>query len=544
MRRTSILGFLIMGSMAFTMLNAAPFDSTAVVATADTDSLAVAVDSVAVDSVAVVDRIALQVDSVALSTDSVAVAVDDSVANDSVSEVLHIALRSPIKVDSTAILMEKVKAITDMISVKSLLNAQLVQEVFSDTAIVNKYNRLLAQISQRYTVDANAADDVDSVEVNPLYYRMFAPLVLYKSPVSNALSLGESGAISEEDSLLIAAMSSGRDCRLNEELDRILLYTYLNMPTSVLMTEDALKASQGVSDEVIKGSSDNVKLDVGATVIKSLADVPQADLTTNMVVHKPNFWRTKGKLSTQMTESFFSPNWYQGGTNNINMFSTMTLEANYNNKKKTQWDNKLEARIGFYQNEGAEIESNQDLLRLTSKLNLKAIRNWNYTIEAQGNTQMMQHFNGDNTLKSRFLAPVDGMLTVGMDFKKNFSKGSISVFPGPLSYKMSYVSVKDLATNYGIEAGKRARHDIGSKLEIRLDYRFAKNINYNTRFFYYTPYEYVQLDWENTFEFRVTKYISTKLFFHLRFDDHVARNDEWGYLQFKEFFTFSLDYSW
>ena len=544
MRRTSILGFLIMGSMAFTMLNAAPFDSTAVVATADTDSLAVAVDSAAVDSAAVVDSIALLVDSVALSTDSVAVAVDDSVANDSVSEVLHIALRSPIKVDSTAILMEKVKAITDMISVKSLLNAQLVQEVFSDTAIVNKYNRLLAQISQRYTVDANAADDVDSVEVNPLYYRMFAPLVLYKSPVSNALSLGESGAISEEDSLLIAAMSSGRDCRLNEELDRILLYTYLNMPTSVLMTEDALKASQGVSDEVIKGSSDNVKLDVGATVIKSLADVPQADLTTNMVVHKPNFWRTKGKLSTQMTESFFSPNWYQGGTNNINMFSTMTLEANYNNKKKTQWDNKLEARIGFYQNEGAEIESNQDLLRLTSKLNLKAIRNWNYTIEAQGNTQMMQHFNGDNTLKSRFLAPVDGMLTVGMDFKKNFSKGSISVFPGPLSYKMSYVSVKDLATNYGIEAGKRARHDIGSKLEIRLDYRFAKNINYNTRFFYYTPYEYVQLDWENTFEFRVTKYISTKLFFHLRFDDHVARNDEWGYLQFKEFFTFSLDYSW
>ena len=544
MRRTSILGFLIMGSMAFTMLNATPIDSTAVVATADTDSLAVAVDSAAVDSVAVVDSIALQVDSVALSTDSVAVAVDDSVANESVSEVLHIALRSPIKVDSTAILMEKVKAITDMISVKSLLNAQLVQEVFSDTAIVNKYNRLLAQISRRYTDDANAADDVDSVEVNPLYYRMFAPLVLYKSPVSNALSLGESGAISEEDSLLIAAMSSGRDCRLNEELDRILLYTYLNMPTSVLMTEDALKASQGVSDEVIKGSSDNVKLDVGATVIKSLADVPQADLTTNMVVHKPNFWRTKGKLSTQMTESFFSPNWYQGGTNNINMFSTMTLEANYNNKKKTQWDNKLEARIGFYQNEGAEIESNQDLLRLTSKLNLKAIRNWNYTIEAQGNTQMMQHFNGDNTLKSRFLAPVDGMLTVGMDFKKNFSKGSISVFPGPLSYKMSYVSVKDLATNYGIEAGKRARHDIGSKLEIRLDYRFAKNINYNTRFFYYTPYEYVQLDWENTFEFRVTKYISTKLFFHLRFDDHVARNDEWGYLQFKEFFTFSLDYSW
>lgn len=539
MKKTNFIGFFIIGSMALNMLKAAPVDSATVAASVVADSIVATVDSTVADS------IVLPVDSVALVADSVSVSVVDSVANDTVSDVFPVALRSSIKVDSTALLMEKVKAMTDMISVKSLLNAQLVQEVFSDTAIVNKYNRLLVQMSRKYAQELNDTADIDSIDVNPLYYRLFAPLVLYKSPMSSALGLGKSvNAVSAEDSMLVAAMTSGRDFRLLDELDCVLLYTYLNRPTSVLMTEDSLRASQSVAEEVIKGSTDNVKLDVGTTISKPLTDVTQADLTTNMVVHRPNFWRTKGKLSTQMTESFFSPNWYQGGTNNINMFSTMTLEANYNNKKKTQWENKLEARIGFYQNEGAEIESNQDLLRLTSKLNLKAIRNWNYTIEAQGNTQMMQHFNGDNTLKSRFLAPVDGMLTVGMDFKKNFSKGSISVFPGPLSYKMSYVAVKDLATNYGIEEGKRSRHDIGSKLEVRLDYKFTKNISYNTRFFYYTPYEYVQVDWENTFEFRVNKYISTKLFFHARFDDHVARNDEWGFFQFKEFFTFSLDYSW
>jgi hypothetical protein len=183
-------------------------------------------------------------------------------------------------------------------------------------------------------------------------------------------------------------------------------------------------------------------------------------------------------------------------------------------------------------------------LRLTSKLNLKAIRNWNYTIEAQGNTQMMQHFNGDNSLKSRFLAPMDASLTVGMDYKKNFKKGSISIFPGPLSYKMSYVAVPELATRYGIEEGKQSRHDVGSKLEVNFNYKLAKNITYKTRFYYYTPYDYVQLDWENTFSFQVNKYISTTLFFHTRFDDHVARNENWGFFQFKEYLTFGLNYSW
>ena len=499
------------------------------------DSVKVVTDSVA----HVVENV---VDSIAVA-DSVAVA-DSAVVMSLNPDSLPIALRVLTDVDSTALIMEKVKAVTDMISAKSLLDAQLVKEVFSDTAIVNKYNRLLDKMVLDYEVAVKEIDGSDSTLFNPYFFRLFAPLTLYKTPVSNAMQANTKPAIDAEDSVRLASMSSGRDLRLLNEMDRILMYAYLATPTRVQMTEDVLLASQSVSEEAMKSTVNHVKLDVPVNVNISQTAGEKASLTTDMVVQKPNFWKTKGTFSTQMTESFFSPNWYQGGNNNINLLSTMTMEANYNNQKKTQWDNKLEARIGFYKNQDAPIQSNQDLLRLTSKLNLKAIRNWNYTIEAQGNTQMMQHFNGDNSLKSRFLAPMDASLTVGMDYKKNFKKGSISIFPGPLSYKMSYVAVPELATRYGIEEGKQSRHDVGSKLEVNFNYKLAKNITYKTRFYYYTPYDYVQLDWENTFSFQVNKYISTTLFFHTRFDDHVARNENWGFFQFKEYLTFGLNYSW
>ena len=494
---------------------------------------------IVLDSLSVVpDTMLVMSDTLSLVSDSLAI---DSTASDSLKESLDV-----LEVDSTALVLEKVKELTDMISAKSLFDSQLVKDVFSDTAIVNKYNRLLDKMVREYAVEVEKLTYSDSSDVNPLYFRLFAPLTLYKSPVNSAMHIQKDSVWVLEDSLRLAAMTSGRDLRLVNELDRVLLSTYLSAPTQVLLTEDDLLASQSVSEDAIRSTAGNAALNVPAALAIPLADTQKAELNTNMVVSKPNFWKTLGNFSTQMTESFFSPNWYQGGTNNINVLSTMRLEANYNNKKKTQWDNKLEARVGFYQNyreEGADpIQSNQDLLRLTSKLNLRAIRSWNYAIEAQGETQMMQHFNG-TSLQSRFMTPFNGSLTVGMDYKKNFKKGSLSIFPGPLSYKMTYVAVKDLAASYGVEKG-RIRNDIGSKLQVDFNYQITKNISYRTRFYYYTPYDYVQMDWENTFNFQVSKYISTTLFFHTRFDDHVVRNDNWGFLQFKEYLTFGLNYSW
>lgn len=536
MKRFGMLGCLLVCCLGWTMAQTVETDSQAQVTKVSDSTRIVVADSAKI----VADSVSLAVADTLSQVAADSLGVADGLNGTTDSVVFNFRLQP---VDSTALVMEKVKAVTDMISARALLDAQMVQEVFSDTAVVNKYNRLLDKMVREYDSAVAAVTGEDSIHFNSYFFRLFAPLTLYKTPVSSAMQVKELVAIDEADSIRQASMSSGRDLRLLQELDRVLLNTYLASPTRVLMTEDSLRANQSVSAEAIKSTVDNVKLDVPVNIALPQAGGEKAEIVTDMVVQKPNFWKTLGNFSTQMTESFFSPNWYQGGTNNINVLSTMRLEANYNNKKKVQWDNKLEARIGFYQNMGADMQSNQDMLRMTSKLNLKAIRNWNYTVEAQGETQMMQHFNGDNTLKSRFMTPFNGSLTVGMDFKKNFKNGSISIFPGPLSYKMTFVAVKDLASKYGIEKG-RIRNDIGSKLEVNFNYNITKNISYRTRFYYYTPYDYVQMDWENTFNFQVSKYISTTLFFHTRFDDHVARNDHWGFFQFKEYLTFGLNYSW
>ncbi len=466
----------------------------------------------------------------------------ENVATDSTA----IALRplTQVEEDSTELVFEQVKALTDKISEQSLLNAQLVKEVFSDTAIVNKYNRVLDKMVAEYATEVENISANDTLHVNPLYFRLFAPLTLYKSSVTQAMAVSTSPAMTLEDSLRLAAMASGKDLRLLNELDRVLLSTYLTSPALVQLTEDELKASQNFSEETMKKVAESARFEVPAAEVATFAEV-QPQVVTDVVVQKPNFWVTKGNFSTQLTESFFSPNWYQGGVNNLNVLSMLTLEANYNNKRKVQWDNKLDARLGFYQNQGEDIQSNQDLLRLTSKLNLKAIRNWNYAIEAQGNTQMLNHRDADGNTQSSFLSPADFSFTVGMDFKKSFNRGSVSIFPGPLSYKLNYVLDDALATNYGIDAGKHARHDLGSKLEVNFDYQITKNISYVTRFYYFTGrYEYVQMDWENTLNFQVSKYLSTKLFFHTRYDDLVEPYEGWKYFQFKQYLMLGLNYTW
>ena len=479
--------------------------------------------------------------------DSVVVAmVTDSIESDTiVVDSTAIALRplTQAEIDSTQLVLDQVKALSDKISEQASLNALLVKEVFSDTAVVNKYNRLLENMVAQYAAEVENISATEAENVNPLYFRLFAPLTLYKSPISQAMSVEKYPAMSLEDSLRLSAMASGKDLRLLNELDRVLLSTYLASPSLVGLTEDALKASQNFSEENMKKINENVKLDVTTTASSAINVQPQ--VVTDMVVQKPNFWVTKGSFSTQLTESFFSPNWYQGGINNLNVLSMLTLEANYNNKRKVQWDNKLDARLGFYQNQGEDIQSNQDLLRLTSKLNLKAIRNWNYAVEAQGNTQMLNHRDDNGSFQSRFLSPADFSFTVGMDFKKSFNRGSVSIFPGPLSYKLNYVLDEALAANYGIEAGKHARHDLGSKIEVNFDYKITDNISYKTRFYYFTGrYEYVQMDWENTINFQVSKYISTKLFFHTRFDDLVDPYEGWKYFQFKQYLMLGLNYAW
>ena len=61
--------------------------------------------------------------------------------------------------------------------------------MFSDTAVVNKYNRLLDKMVVQYAAEVESISAEDTTHVNPLYFRLFAPLTLYKSSVTQAMAV-------------------------------------------------------------------------------------------------------------------------------------------------------------------------------------------------------------------------------------------------------------------------------------------------------------------------------------------------------------------
>ena len=53
----------------------------------------------------------------------------------------------------------------------------------------------------------------------------------------------------------------------------------------------------------------------------------------------------------------------------------------------------------------------------------------------------------------------------------------------------------------------------------------------------------MQGDWENTFDFVINKYLSTRLYAHLRYDNSVDKHKDWKYWQFNEVLSFGFNYT-
>ena len=58
----------------------------------------------------------------------------------------------------------------------------------------------------------------------------------------------------------------------------------------------------------------------------------------------------------------------------------------------------------------------------------------------------------------------------------------------------------------------------------------------------FSDYSYIQGDWETTIDLAINKFISTRIYAHLRYDDSADIDKAWRYWQFKEVFSFGLQY--
>ena len=355
------------------------------------------------------------------------------------------------------------------------------------------------------------------------YYRLFAPLTFYHGVAGDMFSLEHDG----------------------DEQDYTLANIYMNRPDLVRNTERQLELVGPVINPYQESVTPETEL-----VQKVVKKTENADIEApvDIFVAKPNFWKFSGNYSLQLFQNYVSDNWYKGGESNYSMLGTVTLQANYNNKQRFRWENKLEMRLGLQSSRGDTlhaVRASEDLLRYTGKVGLQASKRWYYTFQLIASTQFMHGLkSNDHTIYSAFMSPLTVNPSVGMDYNVNWLKGNLtgSVHLAPIAYNYTYVRKLAMATRYGIEEGRRTKSDFGSEITIDLKWQITKDIRWKTRMYAYTTYKRMLMEWENTFTFVVNKYISSNLFLYPRFDDSAKRDDHHGFWQMKEYISLGFNY--
>ena len=331
-------------------------------------------------------------------------------------------------------------------------------------------------------------------------------------------------------------------------MNRILLDYYVEHPTQVVGNE-LYFADAIILDDVqvvTVPSKEKIK-----NYMQVENPMKKASTESEFQVFKPNFWKKSAAASVQFSQHGISDNWYQGGESTNALLAEMKMTANYDNKQGIQFDNSLEMKLGFITAPSDTVHSyktNADLFRLNSKLGVRAIKNLYYTIASELTTQFFPNYaTNTNNLISSFLSPLQFKASVGMDYKLEKSKYKLSLMGAPFSYTFVYISNDDIVnpSSFNVEPGHSSANLFGSEITANVDWKIKDNILYVTKFNYFTTYDKVIMNWENTVEFKLNRYLSTKIFFHLRYDDGVTLTEENdSYFQLKEMLTFGLSYSW
>ena len=382
-------------------------------------------------------------------------------------------------------------------------------------------------IDSLQTMRQNLAN-VQTSSIKADYAPLFLPTTFYKGVSHRIFSYAKTDSIS-----------------LTSQLDEALLNIYLHRPDLVRTTESQLD-NIGPALEVNNAIKPKNQ-ELTDKVAPKTAEPEYVD--ANIKIYKPNFWNYSGDYYLQFLQNYVSNNWYKGGESNYSMVGSVTLQANYNNKQKVKWDNKLEMKLGFQTSQSDQIhklKTSEDMLRYTGKIGFQATKKWYYTVQFIGNTQFSHSYrSNDPKIYSAFAAPLNINLSIGMDYSVDWMnhrlKGNFHL--APLAYNMKYTRMLELTRRLGIKDGNHFLHDFGSEFTVDLEWQLMESLTWKTRLYGYSTYKRTELEWENTFTFRFNRYISSRVFIYPRFDDGVSRDDHYAFWQLKEFASIGFQYS-
>ena len=447
----------------------------------------------------------------------------------------------------------------------SIIQMSLSAQSTHNSQVMKAFADSLRELSSSYFAYHRMWDDLDApaprgVKLNPDYYKLYVPPTYYFSPVEQAFSIdwepGQSNMNAcdslyqtRQDSVSVFELPNmEKKASVDRWVNRILLNYYMEHPDQVMGNELYFADVILLDDVQVVNVPRKEKVKNYMQVVNP---VEKASAENEFRVLKPNFWKKTAAASMQFSQYSISDNWYQGGESTNALLSEIKLTSNYDDRQRVQFENSLEIKIGFItapSDTVHEWKTNADLFRLNSKLGVRAIKNLYYTIAAEFKTQFFSNYRTNtNDLISTFLSPAQLDFSVGMDYKLNKNKFNMSLMGAPFSYTFIYINDDDIVNpaSFNVEPGHSSANLFGSKITANLNWKIAKNISYVTKLEYFTTYDKVIASWENTFNFQLNRYLSTKLFVHARYDDGVKLTEENDtHFQLKEMLTFGLSYTW
>lgn len=452
-----------------------------------------------------------------------------------------------------------------IISICLLMGVSLVQAQTTDPSkrtVLEAFTDTLQELSASYFAYHRMWDDLDipapRVKLKVDYHKLIVPPTYYYAPIQQAFELdwepNNKLGMDAVDSLNAVKKSAEPEYELPKltqsvEVDRwvndILLNVYLKYPNIVKGNEASFAGMKVISDAhtIVTPRKEDI-------VSYVVPEKEKTNAETELVILKPNFWKYTAAASMQFSQHGISDNWYQGGESTNALNSEFRMTANYNDKQKVQFENSLEIKLGFITAPSDTVhnyKTNADLFRINSKLGIRAIKNLYYTLSGEFQTQFFSNYKTNtNDLISTFFSPANLKLSLGLDYKQNKNKYTLSVLGNPFSWRYVYLANDRIVnpSQFNVEAGKRRASLFGSEITANVTWKIRNNLTYRTKFDYFTTYEKVIMNWENTFEFQFNRYLSTKVFLHGRFDDGVTLTDDnRTYFQFKEMLTFGLSYT-
>ena len=235
-------------------------------------------------------------------------------------------------------------------------------------------------------------------------------------------------------------------------------------------------------------------------------------------------------------------NWAAGGENS----STGKAFANFTLlDKKKAFEQKLTGTFAFGISRFADkrIEKQDDKIDLTYALSLNSKTQWNISMVATFNTQFANGYKypNDSTVISSFFAPA--YLTVSAGYTYKSKNDRFQIFMSPMAGKVTFVMNQDLADagSFGVKKGyydqdslwipgENVAAAVGVNAIINYNQPIGKNITYTTMlnaFYNYTEKRddnrlRLDLNWENTVNFAISKHLTTVLFVHLKYDHNTT----------------------